>query len=385
MPLCPAADVVDATLDDQPLVAREVVRADLLPAEGGQRRPRLRGPPPGLQDVAHGRVQKSSGLPPGTFPRSDRHPKGSESRPRGRPPPPPAPPRPRPAAAAAVRACACPAPGAGNFSLPYNRADSARRASAPRSAPPARPAPAPIPAQRLGLHWLRRSPSRRGRCLGGPAPPAGAAATTPGAAGGAVRSRLSAPGSRRAGRTAEGRGLYTLGRCRACPRGPGLRRRHLEQQSAHTGFPATRPGMLNPERTEVETLLRGDCKQLSISRGGPQRQGNEGRCRGRGPARANSPHTGPSAGRPWSSCHWNCRVPRVATGLEGEGSGVESTGIGGRALSFPRRSPGRLACYSPLPPFWPFGSVGGSPNYFVGFFEIKTPVPKSEGFILNME
>lgn len=67
VPLCPAADVVDAALDDQPLVAWQVVRADLLPAEGGQRRPKLRGPlarprtPAGLPDAAHGCVRKSSG------------------------------------------------------------------------------------------------------------------------------------------------------------------------------------------------------------------------------------------------------------------------------------------------------------------------------------
>lgn len=36
--LCPAADVVDATLNDQPLVAWQVVPADLLPAEGGSPR-----------------------------------------------------------------------------------------------------------------------------------------------------------------------------------------------------------------------------------------------------------------------------------------------------------------------------------------------------------
>lgn len=61
VPLCPAADVVDATLDDQPLVARQVVLADLLPAEGGQRRPRRRGPLAGLPDAAHGCVRMPSG------------------------------------------------------------------------------------------------------------------------------------------------------------------------------------------------------------------------------------------------------------------------------------------------------------------------------------
>lgn len=103
--LCPAADVVDATLDHQPLVAWQVVPADLLPAEGGQRRPPLPRFPVWLPDAAHGCAQKSSR----TRDLAERRPRGERGSDRRLPPLPPAAPRPRPAAAASLRACAGPA------------------------------------------------------------------------------------------------------------------------------------------------------------------------------------------------------------------------------------------------------------------------------------
>lgn len=219
VPLCPATDVVDTTLDDQPLVTRQVVRADLFPAEGGQRRPQLRGPLArpwpcaGLPDATHGCVQQSSGTRDLAEVRArhrgerNRVPGGFRHRP--------------PSSAAPPRRCGCrtsvrlPSSRRRNFSLPYNRADSARRAPRPRREPPTR--------MRSNHSAALRPPlaDGRSRWRGGRGP------------GGHAHLRGLRPHARpclghcRTGflarRVGQGRGLKTHRRCPRALVGPGLR------------------------------------------------------------------------------------------------------------------------------------------------------------------
>lgn len=139
--------------------------ADLFPAEDGQGRPQRCGPlprlrsPAELSDATHGRCAQVLRTPERC--RGLETPWKTRSRSRVFLCSPPC--RPRPAAAAAVRACACPALHAGNFSLPYIRADSARLAR-PSSRPPRWPVPRPLQSWRgtsTSIGYPGRAVSRR--------------------------------------------------------------------------------------------------------------------------------------------------------------------------------------------------------------------------------
>lgn len=195
------------------------------------------------------------------------------------------------------------------------------------SPPPRAPAPAaaaPIPAQRLGPHWLRRSPagpagraaSRRARpARGAPRPP------HPGLWGAPAqpRSCRAGQGGRRRRKVKPAAGV------RRALGGPVRARWGPEQESAKNGLPAAPSGMLNSEVLEVGTLPRDDCKELS-NQGSPA-SAQRGLSVGAVTGLTTPTPRGTVCGGQWSSAFGDSEVGRPRDGHPGR-AGAPEWGVG---------------------------------------------------------